>query len=181
MATTRHMTAEDLLHLNDEYRYDLIRGELIRMSPASRGHGRIALRVGRLIGAYVDEHQLGEAHAAETGFILARNPDTVLAPDVAFVRAERLTAELDDDGFLPLAPDLAVEVVSPSDRMTEVTDKVMTYLDAGVPLVWVIQPRQRIVTAYGQGDVIRVYRENDEIDGGDVLPGLRIPVASIFS
>lgn len=181
MATTRLMTAEDLLHLADECRYDLIRGELIRMSPAGRRHGRIAATIARLVGNHVAEHEQGEVHGAETGFILARDPDTVLAPDFAFVRAERLTPDLDDEGYLPLAPDLVVEVVSPNDRMTDVTDKVMAYLDAGVQLVWIVQPRQRIVTVYGQDDVIHVYREDDEIDCGEVIPGLRIPVSEIFA
>lgn len=150
------------------------------MSPAGRKHGRISATLARLIGNHVADHDLGEVHGAETGFILARDPDTLLAPDFAFVRAERLTPDLTEDGFLPLAPDLVVEIVSPSDRMGQVSDKVMSYLDAGVLQIWVVEPRQRIVTVYSEGASAQVFREDDEIDGGDVLPGFRLPVREIF-
>ena len=181
MTALRLMTAEELERMPDDgYRYDLVRGKLIRMAPAARRSGRIESRVGRHLGNFVEPRGLGEVYGAETGFILARNPDIVRAPDVAFVRAERLTPDVDEDHFLPFAPDLAVEVVSPSDRARDVRDKVRDYLDAGVPLVWVLHPRQRTFTVSTPGGVTSVLREGDELDGGDILPGFRLPVVEIF-
>lgn len=181
MATTTLMTVEDLARIGDhEGRYDLIRGEPIRMAPAGWPHGKISLRIGRALLDHVEHERLGEVCGAETGFVLARDPDVVLAPDAAFVRADRLPPEEEQEGFLPLAPDLAVEVVSPSDSSDYVTDKVMEYLDAGTSLVWLVQPRRRIVTVYTPDRIGRVHGEEDELDGGDVLPGFRLPVAEIF-
>ena len=181
MATTKLMTAEELEQMPDDgFRYDLVRGVLIRMAPAARRPARIELRVGHYLYTFVDEHQLGEVYGAEAGFILARDPDIVRAPDVSFVRAERLTPDLDEDKFLPFPPDLAVEIVSPSDRARDVHDKVIDYLDAGVPLMWVIHPQRRTVTVYTSNRTARVLREGDELDGGAVLPGFRLPVAEIF-
>lgn len=179
--TTKLMTVEELEQMPDDgYRYDLVRGELVRMSPAGRRHGRVAFTLGFLLAPHVNEQALGELYAAETGFILARDPDLVRAPDVSFVRADRLTGEMSDDGYLNLAPDLAVEVVSPTDRYRQVLEKVMDYLNAGTPLVWVIEPRRRLVTVYTPDQSARILTEQDELDGGDVLPGFRTPVAAIF-
>ena len=112
MVTTRPVTIEDVERLHDEQRYDLIQGRLITMSPASRRHGRIAMHIGGWLDDYAYEHG-GEAYAAETGFILARDPDTLLGPDASYVRGERITSDLPEDRYLPIAPDLAVEVLSP--------------------------------------------------------------------
>lgn len=181
MATTRLITAEELEQMpGDGFRYDLVRGVLIRTAPAARRPARIEVRLGHYLYTFVDEHQSGEVYGAEAGFVLARDPDIVRAPDVSFVRAERLSPDLDEDRFLPFAPDLAVEIVPPSDRARDVHDKVMDYLDAGVPLVWVIHPSRRTVTVYTSGRTARLLREGDELDGGDVLPGFRLAVAEIF-
>ena len=118
MATTKRqiMTAEELLHLPDDgLRYELVRGELRTMLPTGRPHGRIAVKVTWPLAQFVEAHGLGEVYAAETGFKLTENPDTVRAPDVSFVRHERLVS-MDDEGYLCGAPDLTVEVLSPSDR-----------------------------------------------------------------
>lgn len=131
--TTRLMTAEELWALpDDERRYDLIQGVLHEMSPADAEHGELGMEFGWRVGRHVSEHGLGKTYNSETGFILARNPDTVLAPDVAFVRGDRLpTPRSARRKFLPLAPDLVVEVVSPSNSATDIEDKVQDYLDGG--------------------------------------------------
>jgi Uma2 family endonuclease len=179
---TALMTAEDLAALpDDHHRYDLIRGELVRMAPSGGDHGRIAIGIGARVWLFVTQHKLGAVYAAETGFTLARNPDSVLGPDVAFIREDRLPPWAEQQGFPEVAPDLVVEIVSPSDRANEVTDKVMEYLDAGVKLVWVVHPRQRIVTVYTPDRIAHILREEDELDGGDVLPGFRLLVEEIFA
>lgn len=181
MATTKLMTAEDLWQLDDdEHRYDLIRGELIRMPPANYRHGILGMRIARKIADYADEHELGEVPSSETGFILARDPDVVLAPDAAFVRLDRVPPRDQQNRFAQLAPDLVVEVVSPSDLSRDVHAKVMEYLAAGVKLVWVVEPQREDVTVYTSDRTARVLNTADELDGGDVLPGLKLPVADIF-
>ena len=178
---TKLMTAEEFLDYGEDgYRYDLIDGRVVRMAAAGRRHGRIALDLGRSVADFVAEHGLGEAYASETGFILQRNPDVVLAPDVSFVRNERLTAELDEDGFLPLAPDLAVEVISPSNRAGKIRIKVGHYLAAGVPLLWLIYPRRRQVAVHRGDGTVEILDETGVLDGGEVLPGFRLPVSSLF-
>jgi Uma2 family endonuclease len=173
------MTAEELYALDDDQRYDLLEGELLQMSPAGRRHGKVGMRIGARVNDFVEEHNLGEVYTAETGFILRRNPDTVLGPDVSFVYTERVPPE-DEEGFLNLAPDLAVEVVSPSNTVREMTAKVVAYLDAGARQVWVVEPRRRIVTVYAADGNARLLREGDTIDGGEVLPEFSLPVAEIF-
>jgi Uma2 family endonuclease len=176
------VTADQLLDIsaNSECRYDLIRGELIEMSPGGGRHGRIAIRIGRFLDEFVDRHGLGACFSAETGFVLAEHPDTVLAPDAAFVRSEHIPPEHEQDRYWRVVPDLAVEVVSPSDRVGEVSDKVAEYLDAGVRLLWLIEPRRRTVTVYTPDRHARILREGDELDGGDVLPGFKLAVAELF-
>jgi Uma2 family endonuclease len=181
MATTELMTAEDLLQLrDDEHRYDLIRGELMRMSPANARHGEIAAAFVGELRSYVKANRLGRTYSSETGFILARNPDIVLAPDAAFVRSNRLPPLEQRSRFLELAPDLVVEVASPSDRWTEINDKVMEYLRHGVALVWIADPRLQQVTVYTSDRGPRVVTIEDQLDGGSVLPEFRMAVAEIF-
>lgn len=191
MAASHHsessglLTAEDLRNMSDtDGLRELVDGRVVEVSPTGRRHGRLTLLLGWRLAAFVEAHDLGEVYAAETGFILARNPDTVRAPDVSFVRRERLPFSSDpndEDRFLELAPDLAVEVISPSNSARDISDKVIAYLDAGTPLVWVIEPRRRILTAYAADRTARIYREGDTVDGGDILPGFRLPLAEVFS
>lgn len=182
MAIAKLMRAEDLAAMEDDgQRYDLVEGKLQRMSPAGFQHGKIALRIGRLLASYVEERGLGVVVGAETGFVLARDPDTVLAPDAAFVRAERLPPEGQQRGFLEAAPDLAVEVVLPADRAGEVHDTAMRYLQAGVRLVWIVYPGQRSVAVYTPERVARLLGDGDELDGGSVVPGFRLAVSNVFA
>lgn len=181
MATTRLITADDLWRMPDDgYRYDLVQGELIRMAPAGGEHGEIANEVGRRIGNYVREHGLGRVFGAETGFLLARDPDVILGPDAAFVRTDRLPPPDQRRGFVPVAPDLAVEIVSPGDRRGEIQRKVNAYLAAGVPQVWTIYPRRRTVHVHGSGQPVRVLSAHDTLDGEEILPGFQLPVAALF-
>ena len=180
-ARPRGMTAEELFDLPDDHmRHELVEGELRTMSPAGGEHGRVALRIGARVLDHVDEHGLGVAFAAETGFVLRRAPDTVRAPDVAFVASARLPAA-SGRGFPELAPDLVVEVVSPSDRASEVAAKAAMWLDAGVRLVWVVDPQARLAAVHHPGGLVTVLREDGALDGEDVLPGFRLPLAPLFA
>jgi len=177
MATATLLTGEDLLRLPDRgRRYELVRGELVEMSPPGGSHGKRALRLGRIVDEFVERSGLGTA-AVESGFYLARSPDTVRGPDVLFISKERLDPDVEVDGYFEVVPDLAVEVASPGDTYTEISSKVDEYLHAGVRLVWVVDTRARKVTVYPGGQILS---EQDTLGGGDVLPGFEVPVWRLF-
>ncbi len=180
MATAaRLLTVDDLATLPDDGdRIELFRGEMRRVPPTKPVHGRVTSRVIRWLGNEAERTDAGTVFD-NCGFLISRDPDTLFAPDVAVVRSERL-AGVDLDSYPEVAPDLVVEVVSPSDSARDVQDKVLTYLAAGVRLVWVVEPRGRTVTVWGPDRTARVLAEGDTLDGGDVLPGLRIAVADLF-
>lgn len=180
-SVTRHITtAEELLAAGDIGRCELVRGELRMMTPAGFEHGDIAIRVTTIIAPFVRQRRLGIVLAAETGFILSRKPDTVRAPDVAFVQKSRVPKER-TRGYFPGAPDLAVEVLSPDDRASEVIEKVHEWLDAGAQAVWVVDPRSRTVSVALRGDASsRIYAMADTVPGEPVLPGLSVSVKEIF-
>ena len=182
MATTRLMTAESFAALDEDgYRIDLVRGELVRMAAAGFRHGRFAADLAWHLNNFVKPRNLGTVVGAETGFVLARDPDTVLAPDAAFVRADRLPPESEQEGFLSLAPDLVIEVVSRTDRAGRINEKVQEYLAAGVLLVWLLRPRRRTVQVYRADGTSITLTEADTLDGEAVLPGFRLPVADLFT
>lgn len=156
---------------------ELVDGEIKKMSPAGFEHGRIAMLAGISLGTYVRQHGLGEVAAAETGFILRRNPDTVRAPDVAFVRKERFVPTT---AYFPGAPDLVIEVISPSDTYSEVDAKVVDWLRSGVRLAIVIDPSKRSAAVHRSlTETLRI-ESDGVIDGGDVVPGWRIPLRELL-
>ena len=178
----QQVTADELLHMPDDgFRYEIVRGELRRMTPAGNVHGRVAMNVGTALNNHVKSHNLGTVYAAETGFRLATDPDTVRAPDVAFVSRDRVEAVGEVEGFWPEAPQLAVEVISPGDSYADVEEKVFDWLDAGTKMVVVINPRQRSATVYKSPTDITALSEADALDGGDVVPGFELPVREIFA
>jgi Uma2 family endonuclease len=181
MSTTTRVTADQLLRMPDDgYRYELVAGALRKMVPAGWKHGAIAGKLHTRLGQHIDQHELGTIFGAETGFLIARDPDTVRAPVIAFVHKDRLPATKPEEAYWPGAPDLAVEVVSPGDRLGEVDDKVAMWLDAGAGMVWIVNPKWRNVTVYRSATDIKTLTENDELDGQDVVPGFRCLVADIF-
>jgi Uma2 family endonuclease len=180
--TTQLMAADELLAMPaDGYRYELVKGELRQMPPAGEEHGDAAMNIGSPLHQHVKANNLGRVYAAETGFLLQENPDTVMAPDTAFVSRERLNVVGNTRGYAKGAPDLAVEVVSPGDRVSEIEEKVRRWLEFGTRMVWVVSPRLRTVTVYRSLTDIVTLTEKDVLDGGDVVPGFRIAVSEIFS
>jgi Uma2 family endonuclease len=178
--TQKLLTAEEFMKLPDPpdgSRQELIRGRVVTMPLTQGRHGIVCLKVGRVVGDFVEANRLGHATSNDAGFIGERGPDTVRGPDVAFYSFTR--APEVPDGYFEVAPDLAIEVVSPSDTHTRVQEKVRYYLRRGVRLVWVIDPELRIVTAY-QDQEWRTLEETDTLTGGDVLPGFNIIVANLF-
>jgi Uma2 family endonuclease len=178
-AGTKLMTAEQLASMPDRGRCELIKGELVMMALASHGHGRIAINIAMLLANHVKQQKLGVVYAAETGFIIARNPDTVRAPDVAFVHRDRVIIG-DGRGYFPGPPDLAVEVISPSDKPADVQDKADEWLVVGVQAVWIVWPHTRSVTVHQSGRRPLIFHEGDALDGADVVPGFRCDIAEIF-
>lgn len=175
-------TAEQLAALPDDgNRYELINGELSVMSPAGGRHGRIALRINKLLAIHVDDLSLGATFAAETGFRIATNPDTVRAPDGAFVRQSQMDSLADDTGYLPFSPDLAIEVVSPSDSFAHIEDKAFTWLDSGASLVLIIEPQSETIHAYRSRHEIAVYRVEESVDASDIVSGWKFEVSAVFS
>jgi len=180
MATTAQIvTAEQLLNAPDLGRCELIRGELAMMSPAGFRHGHVAARLVAVLTNFVEPRRLGVVTGSETGFQIAHHPDTVRAPDAAFVRADRIPAAF-PTGFFQGAPDLAVEVLSPSDRASDINAKVGDWLEAGTRAVWVVDPQNRTVAVFDKGREVSLLGVFDTLSGGDVLPEFSLPVHQVF-
>jgi Uma2 family endonuclease len=175
-------TAEELLLMPDDgHRYELVHGQLKRSSPLGHQQGRIAARVTVSLFEHVSSRKLGEVYAAMTGFHLATNPDHVRGADAAFVRRERVMAVGDIGGFWPGAPDLAVEVIAPSDTFADVEEKMLDWLKYGTRLVIAISPRQRTVMTCRSLQDVRLLAEGDVLDAADVVPGWSMSVRDLFA
>ena len=174
------MTADDLWQMpRGQQRYELLRGELRTMTPAGFEHGVIEMRIGYLLMQYVDRHALGVVVPGDTGFIIARNPDTVRAPDVGFVRQDRIPDPRPVKYWVG-APDLAVEINSPSDIASKVDEKAKGWIDAGSSEVVVIDPKLKVVKVLRPGGVEIVLHSGDAIENLQSVPGFRCAVDEIF-
>ncbi|MDA0807491.1 MAG: Uma2 family endonuclease [Planctomycetota bacterium] len=172
------VTAESLLENHLQQRCELIQGEIRRMSPAGSEHGWVVMNVAGPMMVYVKEKKLGYTFGAETGFIIERSPDTVRAPDVAFVAADRVTERLPTQ-FFPGPPDLAVEVLSPSDSASEVQEKAEAWLNSGCREVWLIDPRRKSATRLTPAKD-SIIQQSVETLTTDLLPGFSLAVAELF-
>ena len=173
------LTVEEFMRLPDDGMvHELDEGRVVCMPPSAFRSGRVAALVLIRLGVYVAQHNLGIVTGPDAGVILGRDPDTVRAPDVSVIRRERVV----DTGraYVPGAPDLVVEVLSPSDRYSAVARKVAQYLAAGARLVWVIDPEARTVAVYRpDGEVVELGADG-VLDGEDVVPGFRLPLAELW-
>ncbi len=175
------ITADDLLRLcADGVRGELIRGVLSETMPTGREHGQIAVRLAARLHNFVEPRRLGVLTASDSGVWLEHDPDTVREPDVAFFSAEKSPPDERVTGYAQVAPDLAVEIVSPSDRLPAVNDKALMWLRYGVRLVWVVRPGERRVDVHRDGHAVVALTEGDALDGMDVLPGFSCPVREVF-
>ncbi len=176
------LTADDLLKLPDDgRRLELLQGELIEMAPTGGRHGDVSANVTYELESYVRAQDLGKVLSNDPGIILRRNPDTVRAPDVAFVAQARVDAVGVPDGFWPGAPDVAIEVVSPGDSYSDLQEKALEWLAAGAGLVLVVDPRRRTVSAYRSADRIHEVSAGQVLDASDGVPEWSIPVEELFS
>lgn len=182
MRTDLGMTAEHLWGLPDDgYRYELIHGTLVREPPTGFTHADVASELLSRLRVYARTHGLGSAVGTDAGFILMRSPDTVLAPDIAFVSQSRLEAVGGIEGYWPCAPDLAVEIMSPSNPALELERKAALYLEAGTRLVWLINPKRRSAIVHAPGvHAIRIALDGS-LQGGDVVPGFSCPLSDLFA
>jgi Uma2 family endonuclease len=179
MVATRRVTIDEFAEMPLEGIWELVDGEPVELSPAAGRSGWISANLVALLANHVRSGRLGWAFSAETGFVLFSDRQTVRSPDAAVVLSNRL-AEL-PDSFVPMAPDLAVEVLSPSDRMADALAKVAMYLQAGTSLVWLVNPTTRKVMVFRSEMDPVTLGESDTLDGGDVLPGFSVPIAEIFT
>jgi len=181
MSTTTPVTADELLRLvDDSMRYELISGELTMMSPAVWRHGELVFRLSLLIGRHVEQQDLGRCFGAETGFLLARKPDTVLAPDIAFISQENLPEQEPEQAYWPGAPDLVVEVRSPQESDARVFEKTARWIAAGAQVVWDVNPAAATVTISGPATEPVVLVREETLQGGEVLPGFSVALKTIF-
>jgi Uma2 family endonuclease len=182
MATQKALlTADDLLRMpEDDYRYELLDGVLVKMSPPGNSHGRAQTMIGHLILTYALPRNLGQVFG-EVGVILRRNPDRVRAPDVCFIARERIPEGGFGAGLFEIVPDLIVEIVSPSDRRGGIDEKVQEWLRSGARLVWLVRTEPRSVAVYDQRGEARVLDEAGMLTAEPVLPGFSVPVRELFA
>ena len=177
--STQLMTAEELIKLpRGRFRYELVKGELLTMSPAGEEYGAITANLTVELGHYVKANKLGVVYGAETGFKLESNPDTVLAPDVSFISRDRVGQI--SKKYREGAPDLAVEVISSGESRNKIEKKVGQWLQLGARVVWIVNPQAVTVTVHRDDGGITVLSGSDNLTGDDVVPGFKISVSEIF-
>lgn len=174
------ITGEELACLGDIGRAELVKGEIVTMVPTGHEHGYVESNFVTLIRSFVRQHKLGRVLSGEVGIYTARNPDTVRGADVVMISDERM-AQVKSSSYLDVAPELVVEIMSPDDRWSEVMGKIEEYLNIGVQMVWVADPKTRSIYAYRSLTDVQRFITGQALIGGDVLPGLSIPVIELFA
>ena len=179
-STTRQMTANELLNMPDDgFRHELIRGELRTMPLRGVAEGVVAAQIAGSLGGHIRLNKLGSAYVA-TGFVLESDPDTVLAPAIAFVRRKLERPTSDTDGYILGPPDVAVEIVSFTDQTTNMDEKISDWLDAGTLAVILVDPRRRVVKVHRSSTDIAMLTVEDTLAIDDIVPRWQMPVGEIF-
>jgi len=174
------ITGEMLFKLGDMGRTELVKGEIIYLSPTGHLHGFLESNFDRVLGAFVYQHKLGRVFVGEVGIYTHRNPDTVRVADVAFISRERL-AQVQSQSYLDVAPELIVEVLSPDDAWSQLMEKLEEYFTIGVQMVWVADPRRQQVYVYSSLTEVERFTMAEVLSGGKILPGFSVPVAELFA
>lgn len=172
------LTGADLLEMGDIGPSELVKGVITPMSPTQNLHGWLVMELARRLGNFNAERRLGWVLGAESGLFTRRNPDTVRGMDIAFISRRRLPTLA--PGFLAVAPELVVEIVSPSDRWDGIRQKLVEYFDAGVDRVWVVEPGQRKVLVFRAPAELTELGEDDILRGEGVLAGFELPLRELF-
>ncbi|MDP6355837.1 MAG: Uma2 family endonuclease [Planctomycetota bacterium] len=180
-ALDTQITADELSHIGmADGTFEIVYGELVELPPMGIHEILLGYMLTRYLDDHVKEHGLGRIFPDGAKFRLARDPDLVRGPDVSFVEEDRIPADLFEKGYMDIAPDFAVEVISDSNSFAEIEGKVTEYLAADVRLIWVINPGTRTACIHTQGSNVRRVNENDELDGGDVIPGFKLRLKDLF-
>ena len=177
---SRPVTGEELYHMGDLGRAELVKGEIVRMSPTGFAHGYIETNFSVVLKTFVKQQKAGRVFSGEVGIYTGHNPDTVRAADVAFISTERM-AQVKSKSYLDVAPELVVEVMSPDDAWSDLMEKLDEYFTCGVKIVWVADPRTRQVFVYRSVTSVERFTEKDHLSGGDALPGFDVPVVELFA
>lgn len=174
------ITGEMLFKMGNIGQAELVRGEIIPMSPTGYLHGFLESNFDRMLGAFVYKHKLGRVFVGEVGIYTRRNPDTVRAADVAFISTERM-AQVKSASYLDVPPNLIVEILSPDDSWGDLMEKLEEYFNIGVEMVWIADPRRQMVFVYHSLTQVERFHGADELSGGQVLPGFKVVVAELFT
>ncbi len=174
------VTGDELYRMGDLGRTELVRGEIVRMSPTGFTHGYIESNFAAVLKTFVQQQKTGRVSSGEVGIYTGRNPDSVRAADVAFISNERM-AQVKSQSYLDVAPELVVEVLSPDDAWSDLMEKLDEYFACGVKLIWVADPRLQQVYVYHAVTQVERFTMKDTLTGSDVLPGFSVPVAELFA
>lgn len=176
---TRLITGEELYAMGDIGPCELVDGRIVLMSPTGYEHGAYESNFLKALRDFVDNKNLGKVFVGEVGIFTQRNPDRVRAADVVYISAERFS-QVTSKGYIDAPPELVVEVMSPGDTWSDVTEKLREYFDFGVTVVWIADPRSKTVFVFRSLTEVREFRPEDDLTTEDVLPGMRLRVASLF-
>ena len=174
------ITGEELLEMGDIGPCELVEGRIIKMSPVKTPHGKYESRLDRILAAYVEEKNLGEVMVGEIGLYTHRDPDTIRGADLLYISHARL-AEATPGGFLDVAPELIVEILSPSDRWGEVRKKLREYFEIGVKVVLIVEPEEEVISLYRSPTEVKEFSQEDTLKIADILPGFELPLCSLFA